>query len=313
MKLSVIVPVYNVEKYIDKCLKSLVSQTIDNYEIIIVVDGSKDNSIEIVKKYKEKYPKLIRYYETENKGLSAARNYGLTKAKGKYIGFVDSDDYVEKNMFKEMYNFATNKNNDIVICNYSKVTEQEQKKVDLKINDNEKKHHLILKAKPYAWNKIYKKELFEKYSLSFPDGLIFEDIYTIYSLMLKNDKIGYINEYFYNYTINRPDSIMKTKNRNDEHVLMVLEQLNNYCKQNALWKENFKTIQEINIRHIFYRLNEMKHFNSKSKNIKFVIKAFNFMNKNFKGWRKKSVYANKINALKKIEILWILLIITWRK
>ena len=216
-------------------------------------------------------------------------------------------------MFNDMYNFAIDKNKDIVICNYSKVNKNINEKVNLKINDNEKKHHLILKAKPYAWNKIYKKEVFKKYKLYFPEGLIFEDIYTIYGLMLNNDKIGYIDKYFYNYTINRPDSIMKTKNRKDENVLMVLERLNDYCKQNKLWDKNYKTLQEINIRHIFYRLNEMKNFNSKSKNIKFVIDAFNFMNKNFKKWRKNSAYANKINSLKKIEKLWILLIITWRK
>ena len=129
IKVSIIVPAYNVEQYIDKCLNSLVSQTIDDYEIIIVVDGSKDGSIEIVKQYYEKYPSIIKYYETANKGLSAARNYGLKKAKGEYVGFVDSDDYVSEKMFEKMYNYAINNECDIVVCNYYKVTEDEKSKM----------------------------------------------------------------------------------------------------------------------------------------------------------------------------------------
>lgn len=101
-KVSVIVPFYNVENYIEKCIKSLINQTLEDIEIILVNDGSKDNSINIAKKYAEKYPEKIVYLEKENGGLGDARNYGIPYAKGEYIAFVDSDDYVEKDMYKEM-------------------------------------------------------------------------------------------------------------------------------------------------------------------------------------------------------------------
>ena len=116
MKISVIVPVYNVELYLSKCLDSLVHQTIESIEIIVVNDGSTDNSQKIIDEYKTKYPNKIKSYIKSNGGLSDARNYGIDKANGQYIGFVDSDDYVEINMFEKMYNKAISQNFDIVVC-----------------------------------------------------------------------------------------------------------------------------------------------------------------------------------------------------
>ena len=117
-KVSVIVPVYNVEKYIDKCLESLVNQTLKDIEIIIVNDGSTDNSIKIVEEYKEKYKNKIIYLEKENGGLSDARNYGIQYAKGEYIAFLDSDDYVDRKMYEKLYNKAIENNSDIVECDF---------------------------------------------------------------------------------------------------------------------------------------------------------------------------------------------------
>ena len=101
-KISVIVPVYNTEKYIKKCLDSLVNQTMKNIEIIVVNDGSNDHSEEIIKDYENKYPEMVKYYKKENGGLPSARNYGLEKAKGEYIAFVDSDDYIDKELFSKL-------------------------------------------------------------------------------------------------------------------------------------------------------------------------------------------------------------------
>ena len=117
-KISIIVPVYNVEKYIDKCLKSLVHQTLQDIEIIIVNDGTQDKSEEIIEKYVRGNQNKIKYYEKSNGGLSSARNYGLEYATGEYIAFLDSDDYVESNMYEEMYNLAKKENADMVECDF---------------------------------------------------------------------------------------------------------------------------------------------------------------------------------------------------
>ena len=108
-KVSIIVPVYGVEKYIDKCLDSLVKQSLKEIEVIVVNDGTKDNSQKIIDKYVKKYPDKIKSFIKENGGQGSARNYGLEKASGEYIGYVDSDDFIEKDMYKKLYNKAKEK------------------------------------------------------------------------------------------------------------------------------------------------------------------------------------------------------------
>ena len=115
VKVSVIVPVYNVYDYLGKCLDSLVNQTLKDIEIIVVNDGSPDNSEEIIDIYKKKY-KCIKAYKKENGGLSDARNYGIKRAQGEYIAFIDSDDYVDTQMLEKMYQKAKKDNLDIVVC-----------------------------------------------------------------------------------------------------------------------------------------------------------------------------------------------------
>ena len=117
-KVSIIVPFYNVENYIEKCLETLVNQTLKDIEIILVNDGSKDRSIDIVNKFLKQYPEKIVYLEKENGGLSDARNFGIPHAKGEYIEFLDSDDYVEKDMYENMYELAKKEDSDMVECDF---------------------------------------------------------------------------------------------------------------------------------------------------------------------------------------------------
>ena len=118
IKVSVIVPVYNQEKRLHRCMDSLVNQTLDSIELIVINDGSTDKSLKVLNEYKEKYPKKIKLITRENKGISITRNEGLSIAKGKYVGFVDSDDYVELDMYEKLYNKVEQEKCDIVICNY---------------------------------------------------------------------------------------------------------------------------------------------------------------------------------------------------
>ena len=127
-KVSVIIPVYNVQEYLRECLESLVNQTIkDDLEVIIVNDGSKDNSQNIIDEYVEKYPELFKSYIKENGGQGSARNYGVKKASGEYIGFVDSDDYIENDMYEILYNEGIKKKLDIVVCDMAWVYEDGRK------------------------------------------------------------------------------------------------------------------------------------------------------------------------------------------
>lgn len=144
-KVSIIVPVYNVEKYLKRCLNSLVNQTLTDIEVILVNDGSKDKSQEIINEFKEKYPEKIKAFETVNGGAAKARNYALEHVTGEYIGFVDSDDYVEEDMYEKLYNKAIEENAEIVCCNYYRVQEEVNKfsPKDLEIKESIRTMFLI--------------------------------------------------------------------------------------------------------------------------------------------------------------------------
>ena len=208
-KVSVIVPFYNVEKYIDKCLNSLVNQTLEDIEIIIVNDGSKDNSETIAKEYASKYKNKIIYLKKENGGLSDARNYAIPYATGEYIAFLDSDDYIEVNMYEQMYEKAKKENADIVECDF--LWEYPNEKIESKGKIYKDKHDILLNARVVAWNKLIKKELIEKTKIKFPYGLRYEDVEFFYKLIPYINKLDIVNKPFVHY-VQRDNSISNSQN-----------------------------------------------------------------------------------------------------
>ena len=213
-KVSIIVPVYNVEKYLAKCLDSLVNQTLEDVEIIVVDDGSKDNSKQIIDEFQTKYPDKIKSFVKENGGLSDARNFGLERAIGEYIGFVDSDDYVTAEMFEEMYSLAQKYDAEMVICNLQKV--DENGKIFQKLTQVPNMPEKIDLAKNlsvfsdlgyFACNKLFKRKLFE--NKRFKKGVHFEDIQLIPQLLLSCKTLAQTQNYHYQY-LERQDSITKT-------------------------------------------------------------------------------------------------------
>lgn len=226
-KVSVIVPVYNVEKYLRKCLQSLVLQTLADIEIIVVNDGSKDGSQSIIDEFQRKYPEKIKALKKENGGLSDARNVGIDHCSGAFIGFVDSDDYVAENMFEEMFYLAEKHGAEMVICNLQKVDEQgniTQKLTQLpnmpeRINLPEN-FSVFSDISYFACNKLFKKELFlEK---RFREGVHFEDIQLIPQLLLKCKILAQTQNYHYQY-LERADSITKIHSEKGLDILKAVE------------------------------------------------------------------------------------------
>lgn len=213
-KVSIIVPVYNVEKYLAKCLDSLVNQTLEGVEIIVVDDGSRDNSKQIIDEFQTKYPDKIKSFVKRNGGLSDARNFGLDRASGDYIGFVDSDDYVTAEMFEEMYSLAQKYDAEMVICNLQKV--DENGKIIQKLTQVPNMPEKIDLAKNlsvfsdlgyFACNKLFRKDLFE--NKRFKKGVHFEDIQLVPQLLLGCKTLAQTQNYHYQY-LERQDSITKT-------------------------------------------------------------------------------------------------------
>ena len=218
-KVSVIVPVYNVENYIDRCLKSLVNQTLEDIEIIVVNDGSPDNSQKIIDKYVKRYPNKVKSYIKENGGQGSARNFGLEKSTGEYIGYVDSDDYVEKDMYERLYNKAKEKELDIVVCgsyNVYEVTNDKTIDLDRIIFDDKKVNSFF--GRMAVWNKIYKKSLVK--GIKFRSKVWYEDLDFTVKVLTNAKKIDYVNEPFYDYLI-REGSTMN--NSNVERNLEILQ------------------------------------------------------------------------------------------
>lgn len=214
VKVSIIVPVYNVEKYLEKCIDSILNQTFHEFELILVDDGSNDLSGEICEKYK-KNDFRIRVIHKKNGGLSSARNSGLSIAKGEYISFIDSDDYIDKDMISILYNNIIKNEADISICDYYEVYSNEKKiervncdNVEVVMNNTEALNK-IYEEKGWlyvvAWNKLYKKELFE--NIKFMEGKIHEDEIIAHELLYNAKRIVYTNKKLY-YYLQRKDSIM---------------------------------------------------------------------------------------------------------
>lgn len=215
--ISIIVPVYNVEDYLRRCLSSIINQTYLNIEIIVINDGSTDGSLKICEEF-IKLDSRMRLYTKKNGGLSSARNFGLEKVLGEYIIFVDSDDYVTKDYVSNLYIAISNKNSDIAVSRFVEINEDQ--KIALKndthtlnieyYNNTEGLKQLFLQKKfdNNAWGKIYKKFLFN--NMQYPEGKLFEDIAITYKLFGKASKISYINVKDY-YYVQRKNSIMNAK------------------------------------------------------------------------------------------------------
>ena len=227
--LSVIVPIYNMEKYLEKCIDSIISQTYHNLEILLIDDGSTDSSFKICKKY-ELIDNRIKVYHKENGGLSDAKNYGIKKAIGRFITFVDADDWIDNNMYEVMMKKMYDKNADIAICGryidyengksskwyYSKELEMTNEQSLIYLNS-------FYNFDMASWDKIYKTELFQ--NIEFPFRKKCEDAYTTYKLFAKSSKVIYIPECFYHY-FQRKGSISRGSSLNLDYIYAAKEQMN---------------------------------------------------------------------------------------
>lgn len=212
--ITVIVPVFNVEKYLSRCIESIIKQTYSNLEIILVNDGSTDNSSNICDNY-AKLDDRLKVIHKKNGGLSEARNFGIRVAQGEYIAFVDSDDYIEENMYELLHNEIVNCQADIAVCGRW-VENGEEKKELYTLNDKmimssiqALKYYFKRKIiDPSACDKLFKRELFN--NVEFPIGKIHEDIFVMDNILAKCNKIIHIGLPLYHY-ISRNDSITKKK------------------------------------------------------------------------------------------------------
>jgi len=249
-KVSVIVPVYNTEEYIEECLMSLKKQTLKDIEFIIIDDGSTDKSYEIMQKY-AKNDKRFRIFHQENQGVGKTRNFGIDKARGEYIGFVDSDDYVSKNYFEELYKVADKYNADMAVIIHT-----------VKFSDKQREYNYTF-ALPYIkqgfienidflignlgqqWDKIYKKAFLEKYNIrSYEKKLWFEDVWFSSLVALYTHKIAITDKTIYYYRYNSK-GITQTSYMNEDIFWEGISLYGNLLKR--IWSESFNEAKKIEL------------------------------------------------------------------
>ena len=290
-KVSVIVPVYNVGEYLERCIKSLINQTLQDIEIIFVDDGSTDESKKIIEKYIQNNPEKLKYLYKENGGLSSARNFGIPYAKGDYIAFLDSDDYIELNMYEDMYNVAIKENSDMVECDFIWEYPNKQKYDCGEIYNGKKE--AIEKARVVAWNKLIKKEIIENTKIEFPFGLRYEDVEFFYKLVPSLNKISFVKKYFIHY-IQRDNSIVNTQNSKTKDIFKVFDNVFEYYKNNNYYEQYKEQLEYSYIRLLLCSsLKRMCKIGDKQERKNALDETWNNINKKFPLWKKNRLLKNK--------------------
>lgn len=242
--ISIIVPVYNVENYLADCLDSLLKQTYKNIEIIVINDGSPDRSQKIIDQYAKKDSRIVPLIK-ENGGLSDTRNFGIKHARGKYIGFIDGDDYVEPDMCEKMYKKAIKENSDIVECNlFHNYPDKFDVEIGKKIYDP---HEMIRMGRSVAWNKLYKREWLKSCDVWFTIGILNEDVEFYIKLVPFIHKISYVKEAGVHYVFRR-ESLMNNSTSKVLDIFKVFENIEDYYREKNIYQKYQADIEYLAIR-----------------------------------------------------------------
>lgn len=243
-KVSVIVPVYNGESYISTCLDSLAKQTLKELEVIIINDGSTDNTSTILNQYATTYPQLFKVYTIENSGQGVARNIGAAYASGEYLAFADSDDYMEPKMYEQLYEFAKKYSHDLVVCPYYRVAPDHS---ILNTEMNEMKTMTDINTSP--WNKLFHRQTWQDHDVKFAEGLWYEDVLAIYSYAFTAKSIGFYETPMYYYVFRENSSInLYSPKVND--IFKVFDQLYDYLIAKQVMSRYRDEIEAVFLMHL---------------------------------------------------------------
>jgi glycosyltransferase involved in cell wall biosynthesis len=252
-KLSIIVPVYNAEKHLKECLCSIINQTLKEIQIIIINDGSSDNSKEIILDYVSKDDRIL-FIDSTNEGVSAARNKGIAQASGKYLGFVDADDYLDERMYQQLFEITEGQQAPMAICNAIQVANKQpfRKRLQLKndcffVSDKKKVmlDFLSFKYDSANWNKIYLSDIIRKNNLKFHKQLsIWEDLLFNLQFVIYTNKIVVLEEGLYYYRIHPTSVIAASKLSVSEQYNLFYKSYLSFCNKNSLHLEKETFIQE---------------------------------------------------------------------
>lgn len=284
-KVSVIIPVYNSEKYIGKCLDSVLNQTYKDIEIIVINDGSKDSSQKVIDEYKNKYSNIVAINQ-ENMGVSKTRNKGIMIAKSKYIMFIDNDDFIEKDYIQIHLNEAEKHNLDVVISGYKRPNNKGKIVKTMKLKDTDWSKLMVLTP----WAKLFRKDYLIENNIEYLDNNIGEDIYFNLQALFLTDNIKILNYIGYNWFFN-VESVSNTSQKNFKNiqVFKLLDECYNIVIQKKILEKNYELIELHFYRYIIWFLS----FSTKKQKYKDISelydKLFCWLNKKFPNYKKNKL------------------------
>ena len=293
--ISIIVPIYNASKYLNKCLDSLVNQTKKELEFILINDGSTDDSESIIKSYNDS---RIKYFKRSNHGIGKTRNFGISKSTGKYIMFLDSDDYLEENACEILYKKIDKERLDLVVCDFYRVVNDSKiiekitsfKNTSLKDNPN-----LLLNVNLAPWNKIYRSDLLKDNNIKFIEDLKYEDAPFVALSLLKSKRIGKVDKPLIYYTIHEKSETTVRDERIFD-IIKIVDIIRSYFKDYSWSREVIDTLT----------IKILVNYNIQGRNIKdkdirnkFIDETFSYLEKNIPNY-KSNIYFKERSMLKSI-------------
>ena len=299
VEVSVIVPVYNTEKYLSRCLESLVHQTLKEIEIIIIDDGSTDSSIDIMNDYLKRFPEKVRVIRKDNGGQASARNRGIWESNGEYIGFVDSDDYVDLAMYQTMYDIALQNDCDMVECFYHYVRDTEKGLRELHTRGNIRQYKnqkdMFINPMTCPWNKLIKKKLLLQEGMEFPEGLIYEDTAFCIKLIPFIKKERFVNKPFVYYFLRESSTMNANKNRRVADIFMVIENILTFYRIKGFYSEYETELEYFCVKVLL--CSSLSRIGRVSDNLlrqELLNDTFSFIQKYFPNYKNNSYFSGKV-------------------
>lgn len=284
--ITIIVAIYNVDKYLDKCLFSIKEQTYSNFICYCVNDGSTDNSESIINKYLS--DSRFKLLNKTNGGLSDARNFGLKEVNTEYVMFVDGDDYLEKDLLQEGMNKIESSNSDLLVFGYNQIylSDNNTEKIDLGIKDGiyslKDKKEILAFTPNAAWNKIYRTSLFKDNNIEYPFSYRHQDLGTTGKLLLKSNKVEYLNKPLYNYIIDRPNNITSQVDNKLYHIIDMCKEIVEYYKKENVFDEYKEELEYLVKANCIQSLRKAMTIKDKKFVNKFIDDVFDLFNTYFK-------------------------------
>lgn len=286
--ISIIVPIYNAEKYLNKCIDSLVNQTKKELEFILVNDGSTDSSEDIIKSYKDK---RIKYFKNKNQGIGKTRNFGIDKATGKYLMFLDSDDYLDINACEKLYNKAIKEKSDLVVFDFYRV-EETLKEVTInnfKSSSLKENPNLLLDINLGPCNKLIKRELIDKNNTRFNEELKYEDTPFVTEIIKNANKISKLNEYLHYYVIHS-NSETTVRDERVFDIIKIIDIIRNQYKDEKYMED---IVNKLTVRTFTNYTIQQRVQKDLKVGMKFIDEAFSYMKKNIPNYKNNKYYETR--------------------